>query len=172
MIWPTCRITCVVYRKIRYKIVWGVLRLSIVFTIKRPRALASLAPLARSLNREDSDTYTLTITKNFLTTKEVRSICFERFVTTRQGRHWHSIFAVLTSVSLMTKWLKPGRLFCPYFHSDSWSTESLSRNVTIWCDGTVSRRPRIHHRDHWRAWSFFNGLLINFQRWKMTLSVI
>ena len=49
--------------------------------------------------------------------------------------------------------MKPGRLFCPYFRSDSWSTESLNRNVTTWCDATVSRRPRIHHRDHWRAYS-------------------
>ena len=40
-----------------------------VFTFKRPRALASLAPFARSLrplNREDSDKYTLTITYKFL----------------------------------------------------------------------------------------------------------
>ena len=29
---------------------------------------------------------------NFQTTKEVRSICFERFVTIRQGRHGDSIF--------------------------------------------------------------------------------
>jgi len=52
----------------------------------------------------------------------------------------------------MRKWLKHGRLFCPYFRSDSWSTESLNRNVTTRCDGTVSRRPRIHHRDHWRTY--------------------
>ena len=50
----------------------------------------------------------------------------------------------------MRKWLKPG---CPYFRSDSWSTESLNRNVTTRCDGTVSRRPRIRHRDHWRTYS-------------------
>ena len=72
----------------------------------------------------------------------------------RQTRTLHiRILAVLTSVSLMRKWLKPDRLFCPYFRIDSWSTKSLNRNVTTWCDGTVSRRPRIHHRDHWRAYS-------------------
>ena len=42
---------------------------------------------------------------------------------------------------------------CPYFSNDSWSTESPNRNVTTLGDGTVSRRPRIHHRDHWRAYS-------------------
>ena len=62
------------------------------------------------------------------------------------------ILAVLTSVSLMRKWLKPGRLFCPYFRSDPWLTESLNRNGATWCDGTVSRRARIHHRAHWRAY--------------------
>ena len=90
---------------------------------------------------------------NLLTTKKVRSICFECFVTIRQGRHGHSILAVLTSVSLMRKWLKPGRLFFPYFRIDSWSTESPNMNVTTCCDGTVSRRPRIHHTYHWCAYS-------------------
>ena len=42
---------------------------------------------------------------------------------------------------------------CPYFSNDSWSTESPNRNVPTLGDGTVSRRPRIHHRDHWRAYS-------------------
>ena len=51
----------------------------------------------------------------------------------RQTRTLHiRILAVLTSVSLMRKWLKPGRLFCPYFRSDPWSTETLNRNVTEW----------------------------------------
>ena len=41
--WPTCRITCVVYLKISQTLFR--VYLFTVFTIKRPRALASLAPL-------------------------------------------------------------------------------------------------------------------------------
>ena len=47
--WPTCRITCVVYRKISQ-------------TLSYLEYICSLARSLRSLNGEDSDKYTLTIT--------------------------------------------------------------------------------------------------------------
>ena len=69
-------------------------------------------------------------------TKEINMFWAFYNNSARQTRTLHiHILAVLTSVSLMRKWLKPGRLFCPYFPSDSWWTESLNRNVTTWCDG-------------------------------------
>ena len=68
------------------------------------------------------------------------------------------ILAVLTSrsVSLMRKWLKPGRLIWPYFCSDPWSTESLNGNLTTWFVPVMvpyHEDPGAQHRDHWRAYS-------------------
>ena len=80
--WPTCRITFVVYRKISQTLSYLEYICSLSSRLRDLRERAKL----KSLNREDSDKYTLTITK----TNNGLSFTMKACVCTGQI-HWTTV---------------------------------------------------------------------------------